>query len=417
MKNLQIGLIARALIGIIVFLVIGGGFYIYSNKYASDTNYTTNGNIVGGDKDEHGCIGSAGYTWCEVKNKCLRAWEEECGVSVTTNCVNNGDEVPIIYSLSVNSGLVGSEVEINGCKLNGYGGGTILSFKKENGESGFLEVNSYIPEGATSIKFTIPEKMCTKFMGQSGIPCPGFMRITPGIYTIYIQPWATKSNEVKFTITEPAVACTMDAKQCPDGSYVGRTGPNCEFVCPNVKSDVTNLNIDKNDSVFEVHINIEDKAGAVSDWYSHTNKKIGFSFKYPESWKVDDILSSTSCCLNLFNSINPYPGSYRLDEDVMKVQFQHHTNSNITDRQQYINYLLNSFDGGISEYGAESQINRDSIVNMNNKNNVEILKFYGGIGNDDYIIPIKKDYSEVLFIIVWNPDPIFEKVIESFSFL
>lgn len=29
------------------------------------------------------------------------------------------------------------------------------------------------------------------------------------------------------------VACTAEAKQCPDGSYVGRTGPNCEFaVCP-----------------------------------------------------------------------------------------------------------------------------------------------------------------------------------------
>ncbi|MCR4325261.1 MAG: hypothetical protein NUV59_00425 [Patescibacteria group bacterium] len=28
-------------------------------------------------------------------------------------------------------------------------------------------------------------------------------------------------------------ACTMEAKQCPDGSYVGRTRPNCEFaVCP-----------------------------------------------------------------------------------------------------------------------------------------------------------------------------------------
>lgn len=28
------------------------------------------------------------------------------------------------------------------------------------------------------------------------------------------------------------IACTMDAMMCPDGSYVGRTGPNCEFVCP-----------------------------------------------------------------------------------------------------------------------------------------------------------------------------------------
>lgn len=29
------------------------------------------------------------------------------------------------------------------------------------------------------------------------------------------------------------VACTMEAKLCPDGTYVGRTGPNCEFAaCP-----------------------------------------------------------------------------------------------------------------------------------------------------------------------------------------
>jgi hypothetical protein len=27
--------------------------------------------------------------------------------------------------------------------------------------------------------------------------------------------------------------CTMEAKQCSDGSYVGRTGPRCEFArCP-----------------------------------------------------------------------------------------------------------------------------------------------------------------------------------------
>lgn len=31
---------------------------------------------------------------------------------------------------------------------------------------------------------------------------------------------------------EEQVSCTLDAMQCPDGSYVGRTGQNCEFVCP-----------------------------------------------------------------------------------------------------------------------------------------------------------------------------------------
>ena len=29
------------------------------------------------------------------------------------------------------------------------------------------------------------------------------------------------------------IACTMEAKQCPDGSFVDRQGPNCEFAeCP-----------------------------------------------------------------------------------------------------------------------------------------------------------------------------------------
>jgi len=32
------------------------------------------------------------------------------------------------------------------------------------------------------------------------------------------------------------LSCTMEAKLCPDGSAVGRTGPNCEFAaCPEVK--------------------------------------------------------------------------------------------------------------------------------------------------------------------------------------
>lgn len=32
------------------------------------------------------------------------------------------------------------------------------------------------------------------------------------------------------------VACTMDAMRCHDGSYVGRSGPNCQFVCPTTSS-------------------------------------------------------------------------------------------------------------------------------------------------------------------------------------
>ncbi len=44
-------------------------------------------------------------------------------------------------------------------------------------------------------------------------------------------------QEIKKTVTPGQESneklCTMEAKQCPDGSYVGRSGLNCEFAaCP-----------------------------------------------------------------------------------------------------------------------------------------------------------------------------------------
>ncbi|MFH1224942.1 MAG: hypothetical protein V1676_04015 [Candidatus Diapherotrites archaeon] len=51
-----------------------------------------NGQIVGGDKDEHGCIGSAGYSWCGAKQECLRTWEEECTAQGSGTEINNFEE-------------------------------------------------------------------------------------------------------------------------------------------------------------------------------------------------------------------------------------------------------------------------------------------------------------------------------------
>ena len=58
-----------------------------------------------------------------------------------------------------------------------------------------------------------------------------------GTYTVTIVVRDSAGKEAKASSTvrvgkEP-VACTADAMQCPDGSWVGRTGPNCQFTCPN----------------------------------------------------------------------------------------------------------------------------------------------------------------------------------------
>ncbi len=36
--------------------------------------------LIGGQRDKHGCLTPAGYSWCEIKNKCLRVWEEPCSL-------------------------------------------------------------------------------------------------------------------------------------------------------------------------------------------------------------------------------------------------------------------------------------------------------------------------------------------------
>lgn len=60
---------------LILFLLFFAGLIIFIQiKSKSDQKET----LVGGDRDKHGCIGSAGYIWCEAKQKCLRQWEEAC---------------------------------------------------------------------------------------------------------------------------------------------------------------------------------------------------------------------------------------------------------------------------------------------------------------------------------------------------
>jgi len=58
---------------IVVLLAVAAGIFIYKSGQFSDNNQ-----LVGNDRDAHGCIGSAGYSWCEQKNRCLRVWEEKC---------------------------------------------------------------------------------------------------------------------------------------------------------------------------------------------------------------------------------------------------------------------------------------------------------------------------------------------------
>lgn len=76
-------------------------------------------------------------------------------------------------------------------------------------------------------------------MNQKGIAVVPVIAIIAGILMLglvgyFVFNVATNSNE------NTTVACTTEAKVCPDGSAVGRTGPNCEFaMCPTVNTNAT----------------------------------------------------------------------------------------------------------------------------------------------------------------------------------
>lgn len=55
------------------------------------------------------------------------------------------------------------------------------------------------------------------------------------------QPHGILSGIPGTSTTTPGAACQTDAKICPDGSAVGRTGPNCSFAtCPPPNVEIAN---------------------------------------------------------------------------------------------------------------------------------------------------------------------------------
>jgi len=82
MKSSQKGFAPLILLLIVAGVLVAGGagyWYYQSQNKAPE--------LIGGQKDEHGCLGPAGYSWCEAKQKCLRVWEEKCESTSTTQAV------------------------------------------------------------------------------------------------------------------------------------------------------------------------------------------------------------------------------------------------------------------------------------------------------------------------------------------
>jgi hypothetical protein len=93
-------------------------------------------------------------------------------------------------------------------------------------------------------------------IGVAAVFFGGFLigRVTAPHYTGEVLPLP---NEV---------ACTADAMECPDGSYVGRSGPNCEFVCPSTPTN-TNAGVEVTTSLVAVASPLVIEGTAPGNWF------------------------------------------------------------------------------------------------------------------------------------------------------
>ena len=79
----------KQIIAVGVAVAIAAVFFVYMGSLreagapvvpvpADNDSSQGGGQVIGGDKDEHGSLIAAGYSWCEEKQKCIRVWEENC---------------------------------------------------------------------------------------------------------------------------------------------------------------------------------------------------------------------------------------------------------------------------------------------------------------------------------------------------
>lgn len=50
---------------------------VFSAMFLGSLAFAQTTPVLGGDKDAHGCIGSAGYTYSQVKKDCIRTFEQK----------------------------------------------------------------------------------------------------------------------------------------------------------------------------------------------------------------------------------------------------------------------------------------------------------------------------------------------------
>ncbi|HAO08397.1 MAG TPA: hypothetical protein DCQ50_15760 [Chryseobacterium sp.] len=71
---------------------------LFSTMFLGSLVFAQQTHIVGGDKDVHGCKASAGYTYSQIKNDCVRVFEQKIKLNEVSSDKSYTTSTAVIFS-------------------------------------------------------------------------------------------------------------------------------------------------------------------------------------------------------------------------------------------------------------------------------------------------------------------------------
>ena len=212
---------------------------------------------------------------------------------------------------------------------------------------------------------------------------------------IFLIIVGTVSAAYLFLNTNKQKACTMEAKICPDGSSVGRTGPNCEFApCPTPKPETD----------------------PTANWQTYTNSDYGFSFKHPNlsgdcckisgpiTGTADEIITLGDYSTGREGSDAPFDGlSVSVEPNIGSLSLDQYVN------QEKQGQSKNPFCGGVDAQSTSTLAQR-RMIRLSCKYNWEVL-ITSFPNNREFLVINMTEASEDSF------KEVFEQILSTFTFI